>query len=47
MSSWARIQYERKQINKVLVRCKNGAHRASKIRAQKRDEKRLEQCDGR
>lgn len=41
MSSWARVQWERKQVNKVLVRCKNQRHTAHKQRVQKRDERKL------
>lgn len=43
MTSWARIQYERKQINKVLVRCKNGVHQKNRRRLMERDEKRLQE----
>lgn len=42
MSSWARIQHERKQLNKVLVRCKNSVHQKNRRRVMKRDEKRLQ-----
>lgn len=38
--SWARIQFERKQINKVLRRCKNSSHGKTQ-RAAARDERRL------
>lgn len=38
--SWARIQFDRKQVNVVLRRCKNGAHQKNK-RVSRRDEKLL------
>lgn len=40
--SWARIQFERKQVNGVLVRCKNSRHDSQKARAQKKDERKLQ-----
>jgi hypothetical protein len=43
MTSWARVQFDRKQLNKVLVRCKNGEHTTKKQRVVKRDRRRLDQ----
>lgn len=43
MNSVAEIRFNRKVINSVLVRCKNGAHRSSKQKAMQRDLRRLEQ----
>jgi hypothetical protein len=40
--SWARIQFERKQVNRVLVRCKNTKHNSQKARVQKKDERKLQ-----
>ena len=41
MPSWARVQYEKKQLNKVLVRCKNSVHKSKKTKTLRKDEKRL------
>lgn len=39
--SWARIQFERKQVNRVLVRCKNSKHVHQKARTLRKDERKL------
>jgi len=41
--SWARINFERKQVNKVLTRCKNSKHESHKKRVKDRDQKRLQE----
>lgn len=45
MTSWARVQFERKQINATLVRCKNSVHAKRKVRVQKRDDRRLQEAE--
>lgn len=39
---WAKIQFERKQVNKVLVRCKNGKHTSRPKNLIDRDRRKLE-----
>jgi hypothetical protein len=41
--TYAKIQFERKQVHKVLSSKKGGAHKAIKQRVQKKDERRLKE----
>ncbi len=41
--SWARINFERKQVNRVLTRCKNSRHESNKRRVKDRDQKKLQE----
>ncbi len=41
--TYAKIAFERKQVNKVLVRCKNSRHADRKQRVMRRDERRLKE----
>ena len=40
--SYARIQFEKKKVNRVLQRCKNSRHEDGKKRAARKDEKKLQ-----
>lgn len=37
--TWAKINFERKQVNRVLVRCKNGKHDDKRKRILEREER--------
>lgn len=39
--SYARINFERKQVNKVLTRCKNGKHSDKRKQAEKLNQRQL------
>lgn len=39
---WAKVQFERKQINRVLVRCKNVKHEPKPKTVEGRDRRKLE-----
>ena len=40
--TWAKIQFEKKMVNRVLSRCKNTRHVSKKTRVQEKDRRRLE-----
>lgn len=44
--TYARIQFERKQLNQVLRSRKNGKHQSDRRKVAKRDDRRLQE-DGR
>lgn len=39
---WAKVQFERKQVNRVLVRCKNTKHEPKPKNLIERDRRKLE-----